>query len=147
MPNTLRGQAAIVGIGELAPIRRRPNRDLYSLLAEACYMAIADAGLRKSDIDGMIMEPDFGGAAGGMNSRLAEHMGIQPTWAAGCNMEGASGVVMATQAAAYVNAGLANFVLCATATAVSLLRRSGWSEYERIQHEGTPLTIFSTPAV
>ena len=32
---------------------------------------------------------------------------------------------------------------CGTATAVSLLRRSGWSEMETIQHDGQPLVIFS----
>lgn len=121
MPNSVRGQAAIVGIGELAPIRRRPNRDLLSLLAEACYTAIADAGLTKKDIDGLIMEPDFGGIANGFTARMGEYMGIQPTWATGCDMMGTSGVTMALQAAAYVNAGYANFVLCGTATAVDPL--------------------------
>jgi GNAT superfamily N-acetyltransferase len=38
-------------------------------------------------------------------------------------------------------------VYCASATALSLLRRSGWSEYESVEHEGTPLTIFSVAAV
>jgi hypothetical protein len=38
-------------------------------------------------------------------------------------------------------------VYCATATAESLLRRNGWSEVERVEHEGKPLTVFSTPAV
>jgi len=33
-------------------------------------------------------------------------------------------------------------IYCATATAVSLLRRSGWSEVESIQHEGQSLAIF-----
>lgn len=34
-------------------------------------------------------------------------------------------------------------VYCGTATAVSLLRRSCWSELETIQHEGEALVIFS----
>lgn len=34
-------------------------------------------------------------------------------------------------------------VYCGTATAVSLLRRSGWSELEVIQHDGEDLVIFS----
>jgi GNAT superfamily N-acetyltransferase len=34
-------------------------------------------------------------------------------------------------------------VYCGTATAVSLLRRSGWSELESIQHEGETVVIFS----
>jgi GNAT superfamily N-acetyltransferase len=34
-------------------------------------------------------------------------------------------------------------VYCGTATAASLLRRSGWSELEVIQHEGESVVIFS----
>ncbi len=34
-------------------------------------------------------------------------------------------------------------VYCGTATAVSLLRRSGWSELETIQHEGEAIAIFA----
>src|SRR5581483_2199851 len=56
MPDTLRGAAAIVGIGELKPERTRPGRDAMSLLAEAAYLAIQDAGLTKRDIDGMVVD-------------------------------------------------------------------------------------------
>src|SRR5437899_11600678 len=106
MPNTLRGAAAIVGIGELKPERSRPNRDAMSLLAEASYLAIQDAGLTKADIDGLIFDPQLTDAISGYNPRMAEHMGIYPTWATGCDAQGAAGVVMALQAAAYVNAGV-----------------------------------------
>jgi GNAT superfamily N-acetyltransferase len=34
-------------------------------------------------------------------------------------------------------------IYCGTATAVSLLRRSGWSELESIEHEGEAVVIFS----
>jgi acetyl-CoA acetyltransferase len=119
MQETLRGAAAIVGIGELKPERTRPGRSAMSLLAEAAYEAIQDAGLNKSDIDGMIMEPQLAeGSGGGFNPRMAEYMGIYPTWATGCDAQGAAGVVMALQAAAYVQAGLATFVLCGMGAAV-----------------------------
>ena len=113
MVDSMRGAAAIVGIGELKPERTRPGRDAMSLLAEAAYLAIQDAGLTKADIDGMIFDPELAvGSGGGYNPRMAEHMGIYPTWATGCDAQGAAGVVMALQAAAYVNAGLAKYVLC-----------------------------------
>ena len=86
-------------------------------MAEASFGAIRDAGLRKEDIDGMLMEPDFGGQAGGLNAKLAEYMGIQPKFGAGLNVQGASGVTGAVLAAAIVNAGLANYVLVACAEA------------------------------
>jgi acetyl-CoA acetyltransferase len=119
MADNLRGTAAIVGIGELKPERTRPNRDSMSLLAEASYMAIQDAGLTKADIDGMIFDPQLEvGGGGGYNPRMAEYMGIFPTWATGCDAQGAAGVAMALQAAAYINAGLANYVLCGMSAAV-----------------------------
>lgn len=112
---SLRGAAAIVGIYDIKPARSRPDRDIPSLLAEACFGAIRDAGLRKEDIDGMLMEPEFGGSASGLNAKMAEYMGIQPKFAGGINVEGSSGTTGAVLAAAIVNAGLANYVLVACA--------------------------------
>ena len=105
VPDTLRGAAAIVGIGELKPERSRPGRDAMSLLAEAAYMAIQDAGLTKADIDGMILEEGMAPTSSGYNTKMAEYMGIFPTFATGCDAQGAAGVTMALQAAAYINAG------------------------------------------
>lgn len=117
MPETMRGAAAIVGIGELKPERSRPNRDPMSLLAEACYLAIQDAGLTKEDIDGLIFDPELTAGTSGFVAKMAEHMGIYPTFASGCDAQGAAGVTMALQAAAYINAGLANYVLCGMSAA------------------------------
>ena len=85
MADTLRGAAAIVGIGELKPERTRPGRDAMSLLAEAAYLAIQDAGLTKRDIDGMIFDEGMGPSGSGYCAKMAEHMGIFPTWATGCD--------------------------------------------------------------
>ena len=113
MAESLRGIAAIVGIGELKPERTRPGRDAMSLLAEASYLAIQDAGLTKADIDGLIFDPELAvGSGGGYIARMSEHMGIFPTWASGADTQGAAAVTMALQASAYINAGLANYVLC-----------------------------------
>ena len=65
MVDSMRGAAAIVGIGELKPERTRPGRDAMSLLAEAAYLAIQDAGLAKADIDGMIFDPELAVGSGG----------------------------------------------------------------------------------
>lgn len=117
MPDTVRGAAAIVGIGELKPERARPGRSAISLLTEAAYLAIQDAGLQKQDIDGFVMDAGMEGASG-FNTTMAEHMGIYPTFATGCDAQGAAGVTMALQAAAYVNAGLAKYVLCGMGAAI-----------------------------
>src|SRR5687768_13099060 len=118
MRDNMRGAAAIVGIGELKPERTRPGRDAMSLLAEAAYLAIQDAGLSKRDIDGMIVDEGMASGSSGYCAKMAEHMGIFPTWATGCDAQGAAAVVMALQAAAYVNAGLATYVLCGMSNAI-----------------------------
>ncbi|MSQ27323.1 MAG: thiolase family protein [Dehalococcoidia bacterium] len=118
MAGSLRGVAAIVGIGELKPERQRRGQDAMSLLSEACYLAIQDAGLTKRDIDGMVMEPELAVGGGGFNPKMAEHMGIFPRWATSSDTQGAAGVCMALQAAAYIQAGLASIVLCGIGAAI-----------------------------
>lgn len=142
MPDTMRGAAAIVGIGELKPERTRPNRDPLSLLSEACYLAIQDAGLTKEDIDGFIFDPELTAGTSGFSPRLAEHMGIYPTFATGCDAQGAAGVTMALQAAAYINAGLAKYVLCGMSAAIDGTRRQRPSGPPRTD---TATTEFQVP--
>ncbi len=142
MPETLRGAAAIVGIGELKPERSRPNRDAMSLLAEAAYLAIQDAGLTKAEIDGMIVEEGMTPTGSGYNAKMAEYMGIYPTFATGCDAQGAAGVTMALQAAAYVQAGLANYVLCGMSAAIDGARRQRPSAPQRTE---TATSEFQVP--
>ena len=54
----LRGKVAIVGIGETAQ-GRQPGRSSYDLYVDAAQRAIADAGLRKDQIDGLITQGSF----------------------------------------------------------------------------------------
>ena len=140
MTSNLRGVAAIVGIGELKPERTRPNRDGLSLLAEAAYLAIQDAGITKGDIDGMVLDPEMTTGAG-FNARMAEYMGIYPTWATGCDAAGAAAVAMALQAASYVNAGLATFVLCGMSAAID----SGGRRPAAAARTETPGSEFQAP--
>ena len=104
---SLRGAAAIIGIGELKPERRKPGRTGPGLAMEAARLCIQDAGLRREDVDGLITEIPFANAC-----EFAEILGIQPTWSHGVNMMGSSGPTTIALAAMAVNAGLANNVLC-----------------------------------
>ncbi len=105
---SLRGAAAIVGIGELPTKRNYPGRSAYSLCIEAATLAIDDAGLRSDDIDGLITAAeDFSPIT------LAERLGLRPTFLEGSHLMGASGAQSIGLAAMAVNAGLANYVLCA----------------------------------
>ena len=82
---TIRGKAAIVGIGEVPTRRSYPDRTTLGLCAEAARMAIEDAGLRKADINGLVTD---GGTA---PAAMAEYINLRPTFATGVAMQGASG--------------------------------------------------------
>lgn len=107
MNGTLRGQGAIIGIGELQPLRRRLDRTAMGLAAEVAIQAIADAGLVKEDIDGLVTE-----LIGGEPAQLAEYLQIRPRWASALNLFGATGTAMFAMATMAVNSGMANNVLC-----------------------------------
>ncbi len=104
---SLRGAAAIVGIGEIPTRRTYPGRTTHSLLAEASRLAIGDAGLRKRDIDGLVT---CGTDIAPMD--LAEYMRLHVTFSEGVTQYGASGTQSIVIAAVAIQAGLANTVLC-----------------------------------
>ncbi len=102
---TLRGKAAIVGIGEIPTRRSYPGRTMYGLCAEAARLALEDTGLRKQDINGLVTDGLAAPAA------MAEYIGMRPTFATGVSMQGASGATATTVAASAINAGLCDTVL------------------------------------
>ena len=51
---SIRGKAAIVGFYEIPTQKEYPDRTTFGVMAEVARGAIADAGLRKEDIDGLI---------------------------------------------------------------------------------------------
>lgn len=105
---SLRGKAAIVGIGELPTQRQYPGRSAFSLCAGAAKLAIADAGLKKSDIDGLITSGEDWNPL-----ELAEYLGLQPSYIEGTTLMGASGAHSIVLAAMAIEAGLVNHILCA----------------------------------
>lgn len=103
---SLRGKAAIVGFAETPSVRFTPGRSPISMLAEACRLAIQDAGLRKEDIDGLITRDETHAMV------FADYMQLKPMWGEAVTLHGASGAFSIAQAAAAINAGYCNYVLC-----------------------------------
>ena len=103
----LRGKTAIVGIGG-AGWGEAPGRSAIELLGEAAVMAVADAGLKLSDIDGICAATSTHAFP---TLTVAEYLGINPTFIEGTNVGGSSFEMHLLQAALALEAGICNAVL------------------------------------
>jgi acetyl-CoA acetyltransferase len=107
MSSELRGKVAITGIGT-AGTGYASGRTAVEILAKASLKAIADAGLKLSDVDGLFTATSTH-AFPAMS--VAEYFGVNPTFFDGTNVGGASFEMHLLQAALALNAGLCNVAL------------------------------------
>ena len=122
--------AVITGIGQSA-VGRRLNRSGLSLTVDAVLDALADAGLDRTDVDGLSTWPGSSGPAPGFTGAgvwdVKDALGLELEWfSAGSETGGQLGAVI--NAVAAVRAGLARHVLCFRtvweSTAQTVLRRA-----------------------
>jgi len=110
---SLKGTAAVVGIGELKPTREAPpDATALGLMSNAAAEAIADAGLEIKDIDGFLCGMAFADAGLLYPASVAEVMGINPRMLNQVDIGGASPAGMVWRAAAAIQAGMCQAVLC-----------------------------------
>jgi acetyl-CoA acetyltransferase len=95
---------AVVGAAETTEMGRIPDMSAIQLHADAALNALADAGLKPSDIDGVA-------TAGTSPTELAYYLGITPTYADGTSVGGCSFMLHVRHAAAAINEGLCKTVL------------------------------------
>src|SRR5260221_12915512 len=107
---TLRNRAVIVGVAE-SDIGRLPHMTGLGLNAQAAIRAISDAGLKHTEIDGLLTAYSFTEPYFMLGSVLAEYLGIRPTFAASIIVGGASPAVMLHHAAQAVSTVAAEIVL------------------------------------
>jgi len=114
MNNTaLRNKAAIVGIGE-SQIGKVPDMTGLGLNAQAARRALDDAGLRPSDIDGLLTAYSFTEPYFMLGTVLCEYLGLKPRYCSSIIAGGASPAVMLGHAAAAIATGQATTVLICT---------------------------------
>lgn len=117
MAHPMRGATAITGFG-MTPMGRI-YKSTMELAADATRAAIADSGLKKDQIDGLLINAGITGTTGGgislglqnylgmQNLRLLNHM----------NAAGSTAAQMVHYASLAIAAGMANHVLCVFADA------------------------------
>ena len=109
----LRDKTAIVGVGYTAKQGTVPDTTVMRLALEASKNAIEDAGLKKDDIDGLIIQPVMGSTH---SYTIGAKLGINLRFTANQDVMGASSGCIAQHAAMAVALGQANYVLCLYAT-------------------------------
>ena len=115
---SISGKAAIAGIGETEYLRGTGQSILQMILA-ASMAAIKDAGLKPSDVDGIIPPPGFVAW-----DEIAAHLGVPDVRYTTCpQMGGASPTAALINASMAVATGMANVVLVPI----------GWNGYSAIR--------------
>jgi acetyl-CoA acetyltransferase len=99
------GEIAIVGAAESTRIGTVPDMSQIMLHADAALNAMADAGLKPSDIDG------FACVGPMMPQQLVHYLGITPKWVDGTGVGGCSFMLHVRHAAAAIHAGYCSTVL------------------------------------
>lgn len=110
-----RPRAAIVGIGELKPVRMTNGATTLGFIAETCRRALDDAGLDPGAVDGLLVGPQVGETPQHVPATVAEYLGLRPRMANVVDLGGASGAGMVWRAAAAIAAGMCETVLCVLA--------------------------------
>jgi acetyl-CoA acetyltransferase len=100
----------ITGVG-LTSFGRHEGASTLDLMGRAAELAIADAGLKRNEIDGVLcgystVQPHIM-----LATVFAEHFGITPCYAHAVQVGGATGLAMTMLAHIVVQAGVANHVL------------------------------------
>jgi acetyl-CoA acetyltransferase len=115
-PARLRNRYAVAGFG-LSRFGRVPGVSAMGFCLEAAARAIADCGVARDDVDGVLcLMPAQMGEQHGWASRVAAFLGVTPSYCATMDMGGATAVGMMQTAVMAIEAGFCEVVLCTFGT-------------------------------
>ncbi len=106
----IRGKTAIIGAG-ISEVGRVPGRSAMALAAQAALRAMADAGISRDEIDGVLSSVAFAAPFHRFSVAISEYLGIQPKFSNTLQVSGATAATMFNIAAAAIAGGLAETVL------------------------------------
>jgi len=124
MAHPLRGQTAVVGVG-LTKFGDLPGKTHLEVLAEASHYALADAGLKLTDVDGLFVS-SMGRVFHPL--QVAEYLGVKPSAIDGTNVGGSSFVNAIQHAAMALHLGIINVALVAYGSTNRSNRKAGVRE-------------------
>src|ERR1051325_4445404 len=105
------GKYAIVGVGE-TKVGKRPEASTHSLHLEAIKACLDDAGVKASDVDGLITNQPLNDAHRSYAVRLGGMTRIRPGYATDLALGGATPIAMIQNAVMAIAAGMATTVVC-----------------------------------
>jgi acetyl-CoA acetyltransferase len=100
----------ISGVG-LTRYGKHPGRSTLDLMSDSAGLALADAGLERSDVDGLICGYSMTMPHLMLSTLFAEHFGIRPSYAHAIQLGGATGFAMAMAAHLVIESRAARNVL------------------------------------
>jgi acetyl-CoA acetyltransferase len=113
---SLKGKAAAIGIAELKPWKDAPpDVTPLKLMAQLTAEALNDAGLQKNDLDGFLVGMPFSDPGMLYPASACEVLGINPRMLNAVDIGGATPAGMIWRAAAAIDAGMCQAVLCIVA--------------------------------
>ncbi|HZP56469.1 MAG TPA: thiolase [Dehalococcoidia bacterium] len=131
---SLRMSAAIVGAAETDTVGVIPDKSALQLHAEAAFNALADAGITKDQVDGVL-------CAGQSPVAVAEYLGITPHFIDGTGVGGCSFMIHVRHAAAAIQAGLCTTALITHGeSGRSRVGMGGWGQSPQL-----PASQFESP--
>jgi acetyl-CoA acetyltransferase len=110
---SLKGRTAIAGLG-ITPQGKVYDRSHVGFAVEAVRLALADAGLERADLDGLLLNPGIAWGDSAMGSfMLQQALGLRDLrLSATMNLGGATAGAMVQHAALAIAAGLCSTVAC-----------------------------------
>jgi len=101
----------IAGVGETEQ-GKIPDRSSFHFLSQASKIAIKDAGIKKSDVDGLVTAFSLVEHTFMHCTTFADYFGMKPKFFSSIAVGGATAVWMAAEAAMAIASGQAEVVLC-----------------------------------